>query len=125
MSAKAIIRRPGEGKSIKLAGHPMVFLVTGNDTRHTSMFEWTIPAGFATGLHVHRVQEETFYVLDGECEWRGGRTGDPRNTGDLSVHPAWRAAQHHQCQRQAGARAYDRLSAGARTLFRRACGACR
>lgn len=72
MSGKAIIRRAGEGKSIKLAGHPMAFLVTGNDTRHTSMFEWTIPVGFSTGLHVHRVQEETFYVLEGECDWQVG-----------------------------------------------------
>lgn len=72
MSGKAIIRRAGEGKSIELAGHPMAFLVTGNDTRHTSMFEWTIPAGFSTGLHVHRVQEETFYVLEGECDWQVG-----------------------------------------------------
>jgi len=47
----------------------MVFLVTGVDTKHTSMFDRTIPAGFATGLHVHRVQEETFYVLEGESEW--------------------------------------------------------
>ena len=72
MSAKAIIRRPGEGKSVRLAGHPMAFLVTGDDTKHTSMFEWTIPPGFSTGLHVHRVQEETFYVLDGECDWQVG-----------------------------------------------------
>src|SRR5437870_10207290 len=72
MSAKAIIRRPGGGKSVRLAGHPMAFLVTGKDTKHTSMFDWTIPAGFATGLHVHRVQEETFYVLEGECEWSVG-----------------------------------------------------
>src|SRR5260221_11444595 len=72
MSRQPIIRRPGEGKSVKLAGQPMGFLVTGNDTRHTSMFEWTVPAGFSTGLHVHRVQEETFYVLDGECEWLVG-----------------------------------------------------
>lgn len=72
MSGKAIIRRPGEGKFVKLAGHPMAFLVTSNDTRHTSMFEWTIPAGFSTGLHVHRVQEETFYVLEGECDWQVG-----------------------------------------------------
>ncbi|WP_204352117.1 cupin domain-containing protein, partial [Klebsiella pneumoniae] len=50
----------------------MTFLVTGDDTRHTSMFEWTIPAGFSTGLHVHRVQEETFYVLEGECDWQVG-----------------------------------------------------
>jgi quercetin dioxygenase-like cupin family protein len=31
-----------------------------------------LPAGFSTGLHVHRVQEETFYVLEGECEWQVG-----------------------------------------------------
>ena len=72
MSAKAIIRHPGERKSVTLAGHPMAFLVTGEDTKHTSMFEWTIPPGFSTGLHVHRVQEETFYVLEGECEWQVG-----------------------------------------------------
>ena len=72
MSGKAIIRRRGEGKSVRLAGHPMVFLVTGNDTRHTSMFDWTISPGFSTGLHVHRVQEETFYVLEGECDWQVG-----------------------------------------------------
>ncbi len=72
MSAKAIIRHPGERKSVTLAGHPMAFLVTGEDTKHTSMFEWTIPPGFSTGLHVHRVQEETFYVIEGECEWQVG-----------------------------------------------------
>ncbi|WOH67966.1 cupin domain-containing protein [Bradyrhizobium sp. BWA-3-5] len=72
MSGQAIIRRPGEGKSVKLAGHPMGFLVTADDARHASMFEWTIPPGFSTGLHVHRVQEETFYVLEGECDWQVG-----------------------------------------------------
>ena len=29
-----------------------------------------VPPRFATGLHVHRVQEETFYVLEGACEWQ-------------------------------------------------------
>jgi quercetin dioxygenase-like cupin family protein len=72
MSAKAVIRMPNEGKSVTLAGQPLAFLVTGQDTRHTSMFEWTVPAGFSTGLHVHRTQEETFYVLEGECEWQVG-----------------------------------------------------
>ena len=72
MSAKAVIRMPGEGKEVTLAGKPMTFLVTGDDTKHTSMFDWTLPAGFSTGLHVHRVQEETFYVLEGECEWQVG-----------------------------------------------------
>ena len=36
------------------------------------MFDWTMPPRFATGRHVHRVQEETFYVLEGECEWQIG-----------------------------------------------------
>ena len=72
MSAKAVIRMPGEGKEVTLAGKPLVFLVTGQDTKHTSMFDWTLPAGFSTGTHVHRVQEETFYVLEGECQWQVG-----------------------------------------------------
>jgi quercetin dioxygenase-like cupin family protein len=72
VSTKAVIRMPGEAKGVVLSGHPMSFLVTGGDTRHTSMFDWTIPPGFSTGLHVHRVQEETFYVLEGECEWQVG-----------------------------------------------------
>ena len=72
MSATPVIRMPGENKGVMLRGQPMAFLVTGTDTKHTSMFDWTIPPGFATGLHVHRVQEETFYVLDGECVWHAG-----------------------------------------------------
>ena len=72
MSAKAVVRMPGEGRQVLLAGNPLVFLVTGQDTKHTSMFDWTLPAGFSTGAHVHRVQEETFYVLDGECQWHVG-----------------------------------------------------
>lgn len=102
MSAKAIIRRPGEGKGVSLGGHPMAFLVTGDDTKHTSMFEWTIPPGFSTGLHVHRVQEETFYLLEGECDWQVGDErvratpgmylflppGVPHNIANASDRPA-------------------------------------
>jgi quercetin dioxygenase-like cupin family protein len=102
MSAKAVVRMPGEGKEVTLAGQPMVFLVTGEDTRYTSMFDWTLPSGFSTGLHVHRVQEETFYVLEGECEWQVGDQlvrarpgtylfippGVPHNIGNASGKPA-------------------------------------
>src|SRR5215471_14717158 len=102
MSADAVIRMPDENKGVTLRGHPMVFLVTGEHTRHTSMFDWTIPAGFATGLHVHRVQEETFYVLEGECDWQVGNErvhatpgtylflppGVPHNIANASDKPA-------------------------------------
>ena len=102
MSAKAVIRMPGEVKGVTLSGHPMAFLVTGKDTKHTSMFDWTIPAGFSTGAHVHRIQEETFYVIEGECRWQIGEQkvravpgtyvfippGVPHNIGNASDKPA-------------------------------------
>ena len=72
MPLKAVIRKLQDDKGVMLAGKPMAFLVTGEHTKHTSMFDWTLPARFATGRHVHRVQEETFYVLEGECEWQIG-----------------------------------------------------
>lgn len=102
MSANAVVRMPGEGKEVTLAGKPLMFLVTGQDTKHTSMFDWTLPAGFSTGLHVHRVQEETFYVLEGECQWQIGEQqvcatpgtyvfippGVPHNIANTSDKPA-------------------------------------
>src|SRR4051812_12111021 len=102
MSATAVIRMPGEGRELMLAGQPSAFLVTGEVSKHTCMFEWTVPAGFSTGFHVHRVQEETFYVLEGECEWRVGDQmvrakpgtylfippGVPHNIGNASEKPA-------------------------------------
>jgi quercetin dioxygenase-like cupin family protein len=102
MSATPVIRMPDDNSGVMLRGHPMVFLVTGQDTRHTSMFDWTIPPAFATGLHVHRVQEESFYMLDGECEWHIGEKviratagtylfippGVPHNITNVSERPA-------------------------------------
>lgn len=93
---------PGDNEGVTLGGHPMVFLVTAKDTKHTSMFDWTIPPKFATGVHVHRVQEETFYMLEGECEWWVGEQmvratrgtylfippGVPHNITNLSSQPA-------------------------------------
>jgi quercetin dioxygenase-like cupin family protein len=97
-----LVRLPGDNTGVVLRGEPMAFLVTGQHTKHTSMFDWTIPAGFATGLHVHRVQEETFYVLEGECEWWVGDRrmratpgtflflppGVPHNITNISDKPA-------------------------------------
>lgn len=102
MSASPVIRMPGEGKKVVLAGKPLEFLVTGQDSKHNCMFDWTVPPGFSTGLHVHRVQEETFYVLEGECTWQIGDRqvratpgsyvfippGVPHNIGNTSGMPA-------------------------------------
>jgi quercetin dioxygenase-like cupin family protein len=102
MNARAVVRKAGEGQTVSLAGQPLVFLVTGESTKHTSMFHWTVASGFSTGLHVHAVQEETFYVLEGECQWQVGEErvtagpgtyvfippGVPHSIGNASGSPA-------------------------------------
>jgi len=88
MGNSAVIRMPHNDKGVSLAGKPMAFLVTGKDTKHTSMFDWTIPAQFSTGRHVHKVQEETFYVLEGECEWQIGDELVPATPGTFVFIPA-------------------------------------
>ena len=72
MDAAPVIHLLGEGPQLMVAGHPMTVLVTARESRHACMFDWVVPPRFATGLHVHQVQEETFYVLDGACEWQIG-----------------------------------------------------
>jgi quercetin dioxygenase-like cupin family protein len=68
----SLIHLPDAAPRLSVAGHPMLVLSSARESRHACMFDWTVPPRFATGLHVHRVQEETFYVLDGVCEWRVG-----------------------------------------------------
>ena len=99
MSAQPIIRMPGENHGIALRGHPMAFLVTGEHTKYTSMFDWTIPAGFATGLHVHRVQEETFYMLEGECTWHVGTEVIRATAASHSCSPNTFARAYGSCGR--------------------------
>jgi quercetin dioxygenase-like cupin family protein len=72
MDAAPVIHLLGEGPQLMVAGHPLTVLVTARESRHACMFDWVVPPRFATGLHVHQVQEETFYVLDGACEWQIG-----------------------------------------------------
>jgi hypothetical protein len=60
MSPKAVVQRPGESKTVNLAGKPLAFLVTGENSKHTCMFDWTLPAGFFTGLHSIAFRKKPF-----------------------------------------------------------------
>ncbi len=98
MERTPVIRMPEESRGVTLKTHPMVFLVTHTNTRHTSMFDWTIPARFDTGKHVHHVQEETFYLLEGVCVWHVG-AGVRATARVLRLRPARGAARHREPQR--------------------------
>ena len=61
---KAIILRPGEGRSIDLGGFRMSVKATGDETGDAfSLLEADEPPGFGPPLHIHHNAAEAFYVL--------------------------------------------------------------
>ena len=68
----AVLLEPGEGRSVSLRGTTVRFKVESTDACGASCTEWEAKPGFDTGLHVHERLEETWYVLDGELEFRVG-----------------------------------------------------
>jgi mannose-6-phosphate isomerase-like protein (cupin superfamily) len=71
-SERAVVRGPAEGRSVSLRGTEVVFKVESGGGVGASCVEFIAAPGFDTGLHVHERLEETFYVLDGEFEFRAG-----------------------------------------------------
>jgi mannose-6-phosphate isomerase-like protein (cupin superfamily) len=62
----------GQGRSVWLRGTQVEFKVESDRAAGASLTEWEAVPGFDTGLHVHERLEETWYVLDGELEFRVG-----------------------------------------------------
>jgi quercetin dioxygenase-like cupin family protein len=61
------IRTPGMGRTVAVVGDVYRFLATGEDTNGTyALWEALVPPGGGSPPHVHRREEEGFYVLDGE-----------------------------------------------------------
>jgi quercetin dioxygenase-like cupin family protein len=55
-----------------MRGTELTFKVPGDQAAGASCLEFAAAPGFDTGLHVHDKLEETFYVLEGEFEFRAG-----------------------------------------------------
>jgi mannose-6-phosphate isomerase-like protein (cupin superfamily) len=71
-SEHSVLLGPAEGRSVSLRGTEVVFKVESDRADGASCVEFTAAPGFDTGLHVHERLEETFYVLDGDFEFRAG-----------------------------------------------------
>ncbi len=64
---RALVLRPGEGRSIDLGGFIMSVKATGQETDGAfSLLEASEPPGFGPPLHTHSDAAEAFYVLEGE-----------------------------------------------------------
>jgi mannose-6-phosphate isomerase-like protein (cupin superfamily) len=72
MMGQAVTVEPGQARSVTLRGTSVRFLVESTYANGASCTEWDAAPGFDTGLHVHERLEETWYVLEGELEFRLG-----------------------------------------------------
>ncbi|MDX6570380.1 MAG: hypothetical protein QOH15_2958 [Gaiellales bacterium] len=72
MESQTVLLDPGAGRSVSLRGTDVVFKVESGRAAGASCVEFIAAPGFDTGVHVHQRLEETFYVLDGEFEFRAG-----------------------------------------------------
>ena len=65
-SCEPITPGPGEGTGTQAPGHPITYKATKEDTGGAySRLEATV-AGEGPPQHIHKVEEEAFYVLEGE-----------------------------------------------------------
>lgn len=78
----------GEGKSFWVVGDQYTFLATGEDTGGAyAMIDATVPPQSGPPPHIHRREDETFYVLEGELMFQvDGRT-IPASAGAFVMLP--------------------------------------
>ena len=69
---QSVLMPPGEGESVSLRGTEVIFKVRSDQAAGASCVEFVAAAGFDTGLHVHERLEETWYIREGEIEFRVG-----------------------------------------------------
>jgi quercetin dioxygenase-like cupin family protein len=72
-SEQVMVKEPNEGRSIGIVGDIYRFLATAEETGgRYSMFEATVLPGGGPPPHIHRREDETFYVLEGEITFQIG-----------------------------------------------------
>jgi quercetin dioxygenase-like cupin family protein len=70
---QAVIRNPGEGRTIAVVGDVYRFLASGEDTDgRYALWEALVPPGGGPSPHVHSREEEGFYILEGEITFTMG-----------------------------------------------------
>ena len=70
---QVMIKDPTEGRTIGVVGDVYRFLATSEETGgRYSMFEATVLPGGGPPPHIHRREDETFYVLEGEITFQVG-----------------------------------------------------
>ena len=95
----AITLGPGEGKSIRVPGHPITYKATEEDTGGAYSLLEVVVAGEGPPQHIHKAEE--FYVLEGEVNIKIGEQTIRGTVGTFvliprgTVHTFWNAGPTH------------------------------
>ncbi len=65
-----------------MSGHVGIRLSKAANTDGLSIVEHLLPGGFGPPLHVHRTEDETFYILEGEFRFKLGTETRRAGPGD-------------------------------------------
>ena len=86
---------PGEGRVIQVPGHPITYKATAEGTGGAYSLLEVVVAGEGPPQHIHKAEEEAFYVLDGEINIKIGEQTISSTVGSFvliprgTVHTFW------------------------------------
>src|SRR5260370_28344458 len=85
---QAVIKQPGEGRTVAVVGDLYRFLATGEDTNGKyALWEAIVPPGGGPPPPVHSREEEGFYILEGEITFTIGEKRLVASAGAFATMP--------------------------------------
>lgn len=95
VSTEPVILGPGEGPLVRIPGHPFVVKASSEDTRGAYALAEVTITGDGPPQHIHRAEEEAFYILEGEVDIQVGTETVHGTSGTFvliprgTVHTFW------------------------------------
>jgi mannose-6-phosphate isomerase-like protein (cupin superfamily) len=89
-SQKAIHVAQGEGKSMWFADELLTFKVDRDQSQSVGIFEDEVPPQSGPPAHLHRSQDETHYILEGQFEFVVGERKVNAGVGSVVYVPGRR-----------------------------------
>jgi quercetin dioxygenase-like cupin family protein len=97
---QAVMRKPGEGRTVAVVGDVYRFLATGEDTNSKyTLFEPFVSPGGGPPPHVHSREEEGFFVLEGEITFT---IGDKRLVASVGMFANMPVGTPHSFKNESG-----------------------
>lgn len=70
-----------------MTGHVTIHLSKDANADGISIIEHLLPTGFGPPFHIHRDEDETFYILEGEFRFKQGEAVRHAQAGDVAYLP--------------------------------------